>query len=241
MVKTMPSIYDTEQSTHPVTPAKHGTVACAVCSALYAPSQAQAYLIQAPRIALESAFMSMCRFCFRCRRPACPLCWDDVHDLCGTCVEAVHLPFREQVELLPLNSTLLVSSSPQLKQRRAVSFPLVCVGPGIFHTDAAQKEHISPPKPDNVISPVPERQQGMRPVQDVVVPMGVQESKNLAHIARRIERILTILLGVILFVIAILIVTASFSEQANRVIEHALHVDIRMEIEYLLQLIQQIH
>ena len=238
MIKTMPSICDTEQLTHPITYAKNGTVTCTICSAHYTPSQAHAYLIQAPYIALESAFMSMCRFCFRCRRPACPLCWDDIHGLCGTCVEEVHLPFRKEAEPLPLNSVLLVPLSPQPKQRHVASFPLVCIRPGSFHADTSQKEDISLLKPDNVISPAPTRQeQEMFPVQDVVVPMDVQVRKNLA----RVERILTVLLSVILFVIAVLIVVAIFSAQANTVIAHVLHVDIRMEIEYLLQLIQQFH
>ena len=243
MVNTMASPVGSERSMRSVTHAKNGTVACTVCSALYAPSQAHVYLTQAPHIALESAFMSMCRFCFRCRRPACPLCWDDVHGLCGACVEEVHLPFRKEAEPLPLDSTLLVSSSPQLKQQHSVSFPLVSIRPGSFHADIAQKEDVVLlPKADGAISSLPIGQhQELRPAQEAVVPMDVQESKDLTHIAQRVEGILTVILGVILLVIAVLIVVASLSAQANTVIVYVLHVDIRMEIEYLLQLMQQFH
>ena len=69
----------------------------------------------------------------------------------------------------------------------------------------------------------------------------VQHKKHVPSIAKRIERVLTLILGLILLTIAVLVVVASFSQQANGVILHVLHVDIRMEIEYLLQLMQQLH
>ena len=241
MVATMPSTYDSKQAVQPsITRSANGTIACTVCSALYTPAQAHAYLLQAPRLALESAFMSMCHFCFRCRRPACPLCWDDIHGLCGSCVEDVHLSFRQEAELLPLNSTLLIPVAPRSQQHHTASFPLVCIQPGRFQPDASSVEHVSEP-----VKGIPDVQQPQEahetPVQDEVVPIAVQKRNNVVSIAHRIERILTFVLGLILFIIAVLIVTASFSPQANEVIAHVLHVDIRMEIEYLLQLIQQLH
>ena len=243
MVKTMPSLYNSEQSMRSATQAHNGTVTCTVCSAFYAPSSAHKYLVSAPRIGLESAFMSMCHFCFRCRRPACPLCWDDIHGLCAACVEDVHLPFRKEAEPLPLNSTLLVPSPTHSTHSLASSFPLVCLRPGRFQDALSQDEGRESATPIKTTVPVVELQQQEThddaPVQDVL--MDVQRNKDLGDIARRVEHILTVLLGVILFVIAALIVAASFSAQANTAIVHVLHVDIRMEIEYLLQLIQQIH
>jgi len=243
MVKTMPSLQDSEQSVQRTTAHSNtGTVTCAICCALYGPSQAHAYLLQAPPLASESAFMSMCHFCFRCRRPACPLCWDDVHGLCGACVEDVHLPSRKEGEPFLLNSTLLISSSSQTKQHHAAAFPLVCVRPGRFHADASQTESVL--ESVNVTMSVSEVQQqevDEVPIQDEAISTSVQERKNLTYIVRRIEHNATVLLGIIVSLIAILIVVALFSEQANTIIAHVLHVDIRMEIEYLLQLIQQPH
>lgn len=242
MVKTMPY---SEHEVQPAVHTKNGTIACPICSALYAPVAAHAYLLQSPPLALESAFMSMCHFCFRCRRPACPRCWDDVHGLCGSCVENVHLPFRQKGEPLPLNSILLIPSSPSPQQRHATTFPLVCVQPGRFQADSTQAEPEPMPEPINDIAPTPDVQQQSvvheTPVQDVVVPPVAQERKNIAALGWRVERVMTLVLGLILFVIAVLIVVASFSEQANTAIASVLHVDIRMEIEYLLQLIQQFH
>src|ERR1700680_2883002 len=60
------------------------TVTCAICDAVYAPSPLQLPFLQYSQGALEATFMSMCHFCFRCRRAACPQCWDDVHGVCGS-------------------------------------------------------------------------------------------------------------------------------------------------------------
>src|ERR1017187_5924932 len=88
------------------------TMACVVCKAVYTPAPAHQQLVMAPHIVLESAFMSMCHFCFRCRRTACPDCWDAVHSVCGACVKEAHLPFRTQVK--PLSN--IMPSLPQQPQ-----------------------------------------------------------------------------------------------------------------------------
>ena len=246
MVATMPSMHDSKQLVQSsTTHSTKGTAVCTICFAQYAPTQAHAYLANAPQLAVESAFMSMCHFCFRCRRPACPLCWDDVHGLCGECVEEVRLPFRQEAEPLPLNSSLLVPASSRPQQQHASSFPLVCIQPGRFQANAFSVEQPDLPESVKAVASFPDEQQQQEahemPAQDSVVPVAGQERKNVIGAARRIERIVTLALGLILFVIAVLIVTASFSAQANEVIAHVLHVDIRMEIEYLLQIIQQLH
>ncbi len=228
------------------------TIACTICSAQYAPSQAHAALIQAPKIALESAFMSMCHFCFRCRRPACPLCWDDVHSICGTCVEEVHLPFRREGEPLPMNSSLL-KTIPQRSPAKAQNFPLVCTSPGRFHAllPAAERAVITEPVnaapvelsvvPTVPPTPLPKEDREMPTQETDTCPIPVAKQVRRGHIWQHIERMVTLLLGIIVFLIAVLILVASLSQQANTFIAHVLHVDIRMEIEYLLQLIQQNH
>ena len=224
---------------------EHRAISCTICSAQFAPTQAHAYLLQAPRLALESAYMSMCHFCFRCRRPACPLCWDDVHGLCGSCVADVQLPFRQEAEPLPLNSRLLIPTLPRHQQRHATSFPLVSIYPGRFQSGVPVVEYADAPKlvaPVSVIQTVPCYQEAREtPIQAMVEPTAEPERKHVGGIAQHIERSLTLILGLILSVIAILIVIASFSPQANQVIAHVLHVDIRMEIAYLLQIIQQLY
>src|SRR6266487_1962329 len=63
------------------------TVTCTLCGAGYVPSPAHEDLKYAPEVVLESVLMRMCHFCFRCRRAACPECWDEVHGVCGSCVQ----------------------------------------------------------------------------------------------------------------------------------------------------------
>ncbi|GHO83317.1 hypothetical protein [Dictyobacter formicarum] len=107
------------------------TISCRICQATYAPSQEHHYLLQAPPMALESAFMSMCHFCFRCRRPACPQCWDNVHGVCGECCVEANLPFRAQAA--PLQGVLFATTrQAQLRRKHATPVRLVCVKPGRF-------------------------------------------------------------------------------------------------------------
>ena len=234
-------------------PNNSATIACTICSAQYAPSQAHASLVQAPKIALESAFMSMCHFCFRCRRPACPLCWDDVHSICGACVEEVHLPFRREGEPLPMNSSLL-KTTPQRSPAKPQNFPLICVSPGRFHAliPVAERAVITEPvnaapieqlsvMPTVPPTPLPKEEHETPPQETDTRPIPVVKQARRGHIWQRTERMVTLLLGIIVFLIAVLIFVASFSQQANIFIAHFLHVDIRMEIEYLLQQIQQNH
>lgn len=113
------------------------TVSCVICAATYAPDDAHEYLSQASPIALESALMSMCHFCFRCRRPACPDCWDEVHGVCGACAQEAHLPFRTDAG--PLNGAFFASPSQAQKemQKSLQQFPLVCMRHGRFQPTTA--------------------------------------------------------------------------------------------------------
>lgn len=128
------------------------TVTCVICQATYAPSQLHEYLLLAPPVALESAFMSMCHFCFRCRRPACPQCWDDVHGVCGACSQEAQLSFR--VPSTPLHG-LLFPPARQTRGKRDEheAFPLVCVHYGRFQHVAREKEQKQNPP---LLSPSPQ-------------------------------------------------------------------------------------
>ncbi len=267
MIKIVSSLQYPEQSKrslHTLAQEIKGFVSCSICSAVYTPSQSHESLLQAPTIALESAFMSMCHFCFRCRRPSCPNCWDEVHGICGACVQEVQLPFRVEGASLPLNKMLLVSSRQALTSREHMSSaPLICVCPGRFQdglplpSDILLAESGKPMMVESEIQAQQLRSEGpglerykpeltqlvqSRKVVGVgsSLPEGQGGRKSWALIARRVERVLTAVVFVLL-VIAALIAAASLSEQANTFIATTLQVDIRAEIAYLLQLIQHLH
>jgi hypothetical protein len=117
------------------------TITCAACGAAYVPSQAHPHLREAPPAVLEAALTSMCHFCFRCRKAACPACWDTVHGICGTCVEEVHLTFR--VEAAPVKGLMFpparFDQGEQDDREEKYTVPpippLVCVQPGRFQRD----------------------------------------------------------------------------------------------------------
>src|SRR5215472_13811412 len=134
-----------EQPAHLPPGATDSTITCTICSAGYTASPHHEDLLQATSLALESAFMSICRFCFRCRRPACPMCWDAVHRICAACTQEAGLPFRTHVA--PLEGTLF---PPVIPARPAQdihdgqqALPFVCIRPGLFHVEMPPSHSIS--------------------------------------------------------------------------------------------------
>ncbi len=112
-----------------------GSITCTICQAVYAPTPDHAYLLRASRVALESAFMSMCHFCFRCRRAACPNCWDNIHGVCATCALEAQLPFRVQTQ--PLEGALFPPTrQAQLARKQSIPNRLICIRPGRFQQAA---------------------------------------------------------------------------------------------------------
>jgi len=106
-------------------------VVCKICQAVYVPARTHRRLANSSQAVVESAFMGMCHFCFRCRRPACPSCWDDVHDVCGACSLDARLPFRSDVP--PLDGVIFPPlHHVPVARVRTVTPPLVCVRPGRF-------------------------------------------------------------------------------------------------------------
>jgi hypothetical protein len=91
---------------------EQGNMLCVICQAAYTPVLQS----QRPWMALEAAFLSMCHFCFRCRRPACPECWDESNGICADCV-------REMQFSAP--SHLVESATPSAQ-------PLICIRHGRF-------------------------------------------------------------------------------------------------------------
>src|SRR5215469_2266323 len=144
MIETITS--QTQEQPVQLPPAANDSpITCVICSAVYIPSPQNEDLLQATPLALESAFMSMCHFCFRCRRPACPMCWDAVHRICAACVQETGLTFRTQVA--PLEGTLF---PPILPARQVQSVcndqqatPFLCIRPGLFHIATSPPDSIS--------------------------------------------------------------------------------------------------
>lgn len=129
-----------QQSSYPCLEAETGartgpTITCRVCDAVYAPSSQQAPFLQYTQGTLEATFMGMCHFCFRCRRAACPQCWDEVHGVCGVCVREAGLPFRAPA--VPLDGLMFPPTgrpSSQTSQPQASSL-FVTVRNGRFYYD----------------------------------------------------------------------------------------------------------
>ncbi|HEU5380882.1 MAG TPA: hypothetical protein VFV38_36125 [Ktedonobacteraceae bacterium] len=104
------------------------TVICSVCQATYRmacpPSKTRhGYIV------LESAFLRVCHFCFRCQRPACPQCWNPVHYVCAACGEEAGLPFVSPVPSLEG----LVFAPPVFSHlAQETDVPFICVRNGRF-------------------------------------------------------------------------------------------------------------
>ncbi len=260
-----------------------GMIACMICLAAYAPSRGYPQLANAPTVVIESAFMSMCRFCFRCRRPACPSCWDEVNGVCGACVEETHLSFRAE----PPSLAGVVLPPAQAAQQKALAVPaqrviapFVCVQLGRFHKPDSAPMAVAPMISAHGVAAATAKTaivQGHHPKQQTVQQQETHQvweiatrpashrvavaehreadaedeqdyegqealpASRLVRAAEVVERVLTIVVLIILIAIALLIVAALVSFQANTIIANSLNIDIRAEIAYLLQLIQQLH
>ncbi|GHO95448.1 hypothetical protein KSF_054960 [Reticulibacter mediterranei] len=218
------------------------SIACVICQAVYVPSLRHEHLLLAPA-ALESAFMGMCHFCFRCRRPACPECWDDVHGVCGRCGSESQLPFRRDVA--PLSSQLVTASRQAQLERETAALlpvaPLVCITPGPFRRVLIE-QRATAPIPAIVQSMV--SRPGWRGTTQTIPAVKIDEMRTRPEAKSRrassFRRIASTLLSIVLVMLILLIVAASISENINIFIASTLHVDIRAEIAYLWQLITQL-
>jgi hypothetical protein len=252
-------VMSTQHSAHRTPPAEPvtltRTIACDICHAVYSPAQDHIYLVQAPISALETAFMSMCHFCFRCRRPSCPACWDHVHGVCASCVQEMRLPFRE--ELSPLRGAFFPPMRHAQEARVTVATaPLISIEPGQFQSadhNAIEKATTGPMKVITAASDsAPQKQNSSlqsnsalhssvsSPQPDVDIDQVKTIPERSRSRSKRIERVITLLLLVVLLVVVALITTASLSTSANMFIATMLHIDIRAELAYLWQIINHL-
>ncbi len=239
-------------------------VFCEICHAGYAPASTHEDLKHAPLVVLESALMGMCHFCFRCRRAACPACWDEVHGMCGSCTQEVHLPFRSEVRQLEGTMLPPVRQVHRIQEKPASPL-LVCIRPGRFQTELSQAtgmfQRLTVPPPVAIHPPAlqgeeqpekpgnfkTERATMQKPTVEKPVEQNFEEKEEKktdrprTSFLKIVERIVTTILTITLIAIIVLIVLAEASVPANAIIVQILHVDIRQEVEYLLSVIHQLH
>jgi len=245
------------------------TVSCALCDAVYAPSPQQEPFLQYTQRSLEATFMSMCHFCFRCRRAACPQCWDDVHGVCGACVQEAGLPFR--VEASPLDGlafppTAQTSSPLQPQQQQSASLFAV-VRSGRFSIGTHARTDQTRPDLDTglVVQPVvtqaitpdnPVRESEQNETTVAIPPktplLEVEDLKDTrkqekmsrittkAKKASRLELALTWVMLVIVLVLVGVIALAEFIPAVNTLVMRVTHIDIHTEIAYLVRIVQQL-
>lgn len=233
-------------------------IACAICKAIYTPSPSHPshrQLVMAPNIVLESAFMGMCHFCFRCRRAACPECWDEVHGICASCVREAGLLFRKPTQSL-VNDIVSIPRLENAEQDEQATPALICIQHGRF----SQKPSLSPrssrtshavqvatgrhhPAQEQSISQLPSAPT-LPAIKPVYIRLNEHEHKHVSpaqRVLRDIERVLNIVLLVMLLAIATAVILAERSPNANAQIMHLLHVDIHAEIAYLMHVVSQLN
>ena len=290
-------------------------VSCPVCRAVYIPSWQQERE-RASLTLLEAAFLSICHFCFRCQRPACPQCWNPIHCACAACSEEAQLPFRSPV---PSLEGLIFSCPAESSSTRPTPRSFTCLRNGNFYfpdpalrASASQDEEVASPAPitsaelpaiqnnaeppasfdppwlrealnqrqgeqaggpawrptgqwanSAAIWPVQVNSLNVSPhtsgpewgqVSRALPPMPAlpalsvetrqierqeqesdQEDEGLS-LFERVENVLIIVISTLLLAIVLMLVLALSSPQMNTFFYQLIHIDIRTEILYLLQL-----
>ncbi len=233
-----------EQTDRSSSAQRRGTMTCIVCKAVYAPPQWNKNLWQAPSAALESAFISMCHFCFRCRRPSCPNCWDGVHCVCGACIQDTGLSFR--LESPPLSGTRSVSSQIQSTTIQPVLTPLICIRPGHL-PGATPSIDLLPTRPERTSKKAVRRQREslkaakqeslISPSSSLATHHPVEKHRRSRRNNRRVRHLLTLFFLLIFVITFLIVINKNVSSNVNESIAKALLVDIRVRIAYLWQLI----
>lgn len=240
-------------------PAVEGTITCMICQATYAPSRLHTYLLHAPPLALESAFMSMCHFCFRCRRPSCPNCWDTIHGVCGQCAHETHVSFR--VETPPLEGLSHLSPPARFPDdERSTPPSFVSVHPGRFQESPSSPVNTrldrslfsqgrfpaqsagtfvtSSPGDIDRIETRPDRSES-QDIDRIETRPDRGESRYIDKRATRFDlsvsrkRKFARLLIVLSFLIVFMVAAAFLSVDANLFIYRILHIDIHAELSAL--------
>jgi len=244
------------------------TVRCAICEAVYAPSPLQAPFLQSTREALEATFMSTCHFCFRCRRAACPQCWDGVHGVCGSCVLEARLPFRAEAAPLagmmfpPALHQSLVSQQPQQSNSLLVLvqngrfYVETQITPGHDRTGIDTNPAIQrvPAQPVAFDGTATDNRKSDVPVAIVIpartpLPAVLNDDRKqakkpvkakAAKKASRLELVLTWIVLAIVLLLVVVIALAEYIPAVNALVARLTHIDIHAEIAYLVHVVRQV-
>jgi hypothetical protein len=240
------------------------TVTCGICEAVYVPSPLQLPFLQYAQEVLEATFMGMCHFCFRCRRAACPQCWDSVHGVCGSCVLEAKLPFR--VETAPLDGLVFPPPlrQPPTSQQQQVASLFVLVRNGRFSIEKQARTNLATPDidtdpavkplslqtvaPDNLVTDDQQSDVAVfvaappkTPLPEVSKDTRKQEKKpRVTKKASRLELIFTWIVLVIVLVLVVVIALAEYIPAVNALILRVTHIDIHAEIAYVVHVAQQL-
>jgi hypothetical protein len=241
-------------------------IACAICDAsfTFAPD---ARRLQLSAETLETVYMSVCHFCFRCRGLSCPQCWDALHGLCGSCVRETDLPFRDETTPLPGVSIPRARRAAPAASANPSSSALLCVRPGNFQpggtgsTSSAEYSTTSAQVAWPYMLPTAQtaaRQDERGPIalfhrpplsphapgqgrnEESEEEEVVVEVKPIVRFITLVEQLVTAIAFVLLILVLLMIVLAELSPLANFQIGRLLHVDIRGEIAYLTYLVRQL-
>ena len=226
------------------------TITCSICEAMYAPSLQQAPFLQYSQGTLEATFMGMCHFCFRCRRAACPQCWDEMHGVCGSCVQEAGLPFR--IAANPLDGLMFppTAQAPSMPSQPQNGYLFVPLRNGRFYSDFAimpetaradiTTEHTSAfqPQPDVAAIPpkTPLSEDSPATREQVETPRVAKKVRK----ASRLEQVLTWIVLVVVLALVVVIALAEFIPAVNALVARVTHIDIHGEIAYLVHIVQQL-
>lgn len=224
------------------------TITCSICDAVYAPSLQQAPFLQYAQRALEATFMGMCHFCFRCRRAACPQCWDEVHGVCGSCVQEAGLPFR--IAATPFDGLVFppTAQAPSMPSQPQNGSLLVPLRDGRFHSDLPAMPEPARANITTEHTPAIQSQPAVALSEKTSLPEDSQDTREQAETPRiakkvrkasRLEQTLTWIVLVIVLALVIVIVLAEFIPAVNAPIARVTHIDIHGEIAYLVHIVQQ--
>jgi hypothetical protein len=246
------------------------TITCAICDAMYAPSPQQVPFLQYTQGALEATFMGTCHFCFRCRRAACPQCWDDVHGVCGSCVREAGLPFRAgaiPLDGLTFPPTSQPSSLPTQQQQSSSLF--VPVRNGRFYSETPARPELAKTDittaPALAIQPVvaqnstldnhtADKNQIDPPIAVAIptktpvpeAPQDTRKQEETSHTTKKTKRashlelVFTWIVLVIVLLLVVVTALAEFIPAVNTLVLHVTHIDIHAEIAYLVHIVRQL-
>lgn len=117
---------------NPATGKNGRSVTCSICAARYAVVGSWQAWEPLTTMQREHLLLNNSRFCYRCRRPACPDCWNKTYALCAACVHETGLVLQAPVQNMAWGEDSQEG--------------LVCIGEGRYHREWANKTSSTHPR-----------------------------------------------------------------------------------------------